>query len=65
MDASTAAGPRLSTAELPARLVSFDASSGKSNLALIGLVHDHVDTRQVSYTISNDVIRRPADRMLA
>ncbi len=62
MDVSIVAELRLGTAELPPRLLSFDRTGGNSNLALIALARDHVNSRRIPYPISNDVIRRPADR---
>ena len=56
MDAS-ATPPRLSTAELLARLVSFDTTSRNSNLALIGFVRDYLDAHGIPYRISTDADR--------
>jgi acetylornithine deacetylase len=42
------------TAELLARLVSFDTTSRNSNLALIGFVRDYLDGHEVPYRISTD-----------
>ena len=46
--------PRLSTAELLARLVSFDTTSRNSNLALIGFVRDYLDAHGIPYRVSTD-----------
>ena len=53
MDAPSTS-PRLSTAEMLARLVSFDTTSRNSNLALIGFVRDYLDAHGIPYRISTD-----------
>jgi acetylornithine deacetylase len=61
MDASTPAAPRLSTAELLARLVSFDTTSRNSNLALIGYVRDYLDAHGIPYRVSSDATGEKAN----
>jgi acetylornithine deacetylase len=46
--------PGASTAEILARLVSFDTTSRNSNLALIAFVRDWLDRHGVFYRISDD-----------
>jgi len=46
------AQPRLTTADLLARLVAFDTTSRNSNLKLIAFVRDYLDTHGVSYRVS-------------
>ena len=46
--------PRYSTAELLARLVSFDTTSRNSNLPLIGYVRDYLDAHAIAYRVSSD-----------
>ena len=53
MNAPTAA-PRLTTAELLARLVAFDTTSRNSNLPLIEFVRAYLDAHGVPYRISTD-----------
>jgi acetylornithine deacetylase len=54
MDASVTGAPRLNTAELLARLVSFDTTSRNSNLALIAYVRDYLGAHGIPYRISTD-----------
>jgi acetylornithine deacetylase len=61
MDAPTPAAPRLSTAELLARLVSFDTTSRNSNLALIGYVRDYLDAHGIPYRVSSDATGEKAN----
>jgi acetylornithine deacetylase len=53
MDASNAAA-NLATAELLARLVSFDTTSRNSNLPLITYVREYLDAHRIPYRISSD-----------
>ncbi len=53
MDAPNAP-PRLTTAEMLARLVAFDTTSRNSNLALIEHVRRYLDAHGVPYRISSD-----------
>lgn len=46
--------PRYSTAELLARLVSYDTTSRNSNLPLIGYVRDYLDAHAIPYRVSSD-----------
>jgi acetylornithine deacetylase len=55
MDAPT------TTAEMLARLVSFDTTSRNSNLALIGYVRDYLDGHGIPYRISTDVTGEKAN----
>jgi acetylornithine deacetylase len=50
----TSVAPHLPTAELLARLVSFDTTSRNSNLALIGYIRDYLDAHGVPYRVSTD-----------
>ena len=45
---------RLTTAEMLARLASYDTTSRNSNLALIGFVRDYLDAHGIPYRISTD-----------
>ena len=49
-----ATAPRIPTAELLARLVSFDTTSRNSNLALIGYIREYLDAHGVPYRVSTD-----------
>ena len=49
-----ATAPRIPTAELLARLVSFDTTSRNSNLALIGYIRAYLDAHGVPYRVSTD-----------
>ena len=60
MNASTL-GPRLNTAELLARLVSFDTTSRNSNLPLITYVREYLDTHGVPYRVSTDATGEKAN----
>jgi acetylornithine deacetylase len=53
MDRQEAAAP-ITTAEMLARLVSFDTTSRNSNLALIAFVRDWLDRYGVAYRVSTD-----------
>ncbi|HEY1930835.1 MAG TPA: acetylornithine deacetylase [Acetobacteraceae bacterium] len=53
MDAITAP-PRVTTAEMLARLVAFDTTSRNSNLPLIDHVRQYLDAHGVQYRISTD-----------
>ena len=53
MSASTEPA-RLTTAEVLARLVSFDTTSRNSNLPLIGFVRSYLDAHGVPYRVSTD-----------
>ena len=55
MDAS------LTTAELLARLVSFDTTSRNSNLALIGFVREYLDAHGIPYRVSTDTTGEKAN----
>ena len=55
MDAS------LTTAELLARLVSFDTTSRNSNLALIGFVREYLDAHGIPYRVSSDAAGEKAN----
>jgi acetylornithine deacetylase len=48
------AQPRMTTADLLARLVAFDTTSRNSNLKLIGFVRAYLDAHRVQYRISTD-----------
>jgi acetylornithine deacetylase len=50
-----------SAAELLARLVAFDTTSGNSNLQLIGFVHAWLDAYDVPYRVSTDLGGRKAN----
>ena len=50
-----------SAAELLARLVSFNTTSGNSNLQLIGFVRAWLDACGVPYRVSTDPDRRKAN----
>jgi acetylornithine deacetylase len=60
MNAPSAA-PRMSTAELLARLVSFDTTSRNSNLPLIDFVRGYLDAHGVPYRISTDTTGQKAN----
>ena len=45
---------RLNTAEMLARLVSYDTTSRNSNLPLIGYVRDYLDAHAIPYRVSSD-----------
>ncbi|HEY7578179.1 MAG TPA: acetylornithine deacetylase [Acetobacteraceae bacterium] len=49
------------TAEMLARLVSFDTTSRNSNLALIGFVREFLDAQGIPYRISTDAAREKAN----
>ena len=51
----------MTTAEMLARLVSFDTTSRNSNLALIGFVRDYLDAQGVPYRISLDATGQKAN----
>src|SRR6516165_10660441 len=55
MDAPT------TTAEMLARLVSFDTTSRNSNLALIGYVREYLDGHGIPYRISTDASGKKAN----
>ena len=55
MDAS------LTTAELLARLVSFDTTSRNSNLALIGFVREYLDAHGIPYRVSTNTAGEKAN----
>jgi acetylornithine deacetylase len=61
MDASITAGPRPSTAEMLARLASFDTTSRNSNLALIGHIREFLDAHGIPYRISTDAAGEKAN----
>jgi acetylornithine deacetylase len=46
--------PRFATAELLARLVSFDTTSRNSNLPLISYVREYLDAHAIPYRVSSD-----------
>ncbi|MEJ0014989.1 MAG: acetylornithine deacetylase [Acetobacteraceae bacterium] len=54
MDRSDSTASRQSTADLLAKLVSFDTTSRNSNLALIGFVRAYLDAHGVPYRVSTD-----------
>ena len=60
MNASTL-GPRLSTTELLARLVSFDTTSRNSNLPLMAYVREYLDTHGIPYRVSTDATGEKAN----
>ena len=49
------------TAELLARLVSFDTTSRNSNLALIGFVREYLDAHGIPYRVSSDAAGEKAN----
>jgi acetylornithine deacetylase len=49
------------TAEMLARLVSFDTTSRNSNLALIGFVREFLDAQRIPYRISTDAAGEKAN----
>jgi acetylornithine deacetylase len=51
---SEAQGAALSAIDILARLVAFDTTSAKSNLALIGWVADYLDRRGIAVTLTHD-----------
>lgn len=53
--------PRYSTAELLARLVSYDTTSRNSNLPLIGYVRDYLDAHAIPYRVSTDPVGEKAN----
>ncbi len=61
MDAPNTATPRLSTAELLSRLVSFDTTSRNSNLQLIGFVREYLDAHGIPYRVSTDATGEKAN----
>jgi acetylornithine deacetylase len=61
MDAGNSAAPRLSTAEMLARLVSFDTTSRNSNLALIEFARGYLDAHGIPYRISTDATGEKAN----
>ena len=52
---------RPSSAEMLARLVSFDTTSRNSNLELIGFVRAFLDSQSVPYRVSQDPVGRKAN----
>jgi acetylornithine deacetylase len=54
-------GPRLATADMLARLVSFDTTSRNSNLDLIEFVRGYLDSHGVPYRVSCDPSGRKAN----
>lgn len=61
MDGPSANPAGLTTAELLARLVSFDTTSRNSNLPLIGFVRHYLDSHGVPYRISTDATGQKAN----
>lgn len=61
MNAPNTAAPRLSTAELLSRLVSYDTTSRNSNLELMGFVRDYLDAHGVPYRVSTDATGQKAN----
>ncbi len=61
MNASDTIAPRLNTAELLARLVSYDTTSRNSNLELIGFVRDYLDAHGIPYRVSTDATGEKAN----
>src|SRR5215471_19086185 len=51
----------MTTAELLARLVSFDTTSRNSNLPLIGFVRDYLDALGIPYRVSTDATGEKAN----
>jgi acetylornithine deacetylase len=56
-----AGGPRLSTAEMLSRLVSYDTTSRNSNLELIAYIRSYLDAHGVLYRISTDAAGEKAN----
>jgi acetylornithine deacetylase len=56
-----AAADRMTTAEMLARLVSFDTTSRNSNLKLIDFVRGYLDAHGVAYRVSTDPVRQKAN----
>src|SRR5271166_5948580 len=54
MDHAPTVAPRLTSAEMLARLVGFDTTSRNSNLDLIDFVRDYLDAHGVPYRLSYD-----------
>ena len=54
MDDAPTVAPRLTSAEMLARLVGFDTTSRNSNLDLIDFVRDYLDAHGVPYRLSYD-----------
>jgi acetylornithine deacetylase len=61
MDIAQTATTRMTTTELLQRLVSFDTTSSKSNLKLIGFISDYLDGLGVPYRISTDAAGQKAN----
>ena len=61
MDGPNTGGPRLSTAELLSRLVSFDTTSRNSNLELIAYIRTYLDAHGVPYRVSTDATGEKAN----
>ena len=61
MNAPNASAPRLSTAELLSRLVSYDTTSRNSNLELIGFVREYLDAHGIPYRVSTDATGQKAN----
>lgn len=61
MNAPNIAAPRLSTAELLSRLVSYDTTSRNSNLELMGFVREYLDAHGVPYRVSMDATGQKAN----
>jgi hypothetical protein len=61
MDGPNTGAPRLSTAELLSRLVSYDTTSRNSNLELIGYIRTYLDAHGVPYRISTDATGEKAN----
>jgi acetylornithine deacetylase len=61
MNASDTIAPRLNTAELLARLVSYDTTSRNSNLELIGFIRDYLDAHGIPYRVSTDATGEKAN----
>ena len=61
MDAPNTGTSRLSTAEMLARLVSYDTTSRNSNLRLIGFVREYLDAHGVPYRVSADATGEKAN----
>jgi acetylornithine deacetylase len=61
LDGPNAGGPRLSTAEMLSRLVSYDTTSRNSNLELIAYIRSYLDAHGVPYRISTDATGEKAN----
>jgi acetylornithine deacetylase len=61
MDRPNTGAPRLSTAELLSRLVSYDTTSRNSNLELISYIRTYLDAHRVQYRISTDATGEKAN----